>query len=350
VIVIRENIIIKKLRGNNMGGLAIKKVIGREGDRFTREDKDLYKSVIKSIYPNEITFPEEIQSKETFGDLDVLISNEVDKDEFHLSLFRAFNDKEIKVQGFTSNSNVRSYSIGDKQVDFIFTDKWIIPIAYHYYSNNDFGNLLGRIARNLGLKFGHDGLSLVVRRGDHFIKELRLSTDMRDILLFLGFHPWDIEEYFREGLPFKDFETMYRFVIRSKYFDGSKYDLDKLNQINRIRNVKRKTYMEFIDFLDNNPELKGKKPEDVIHKPWIEQLALEVFDKYSEYNRIIFSVERETYGSMKFNGNLVMEWYGLKGKELGQFIATFKRENDFVSFSPSEIRSKADELYRRLYQ
>lgn len=331
-----------------MGGLAIKKVIGREGDRFTREDKTLYQSIIKSIASNDITFPEEIQSKETFGDLDVLVSNEVDINTFDTDLTQAFKERGIEIQGFTSNANVRSYSIGEKQVDFIFTDKWIIPIAYHYYSNNDFGNLLGRIARNLGLKFGHDGLSLVIRRGDHFIKELNLSTDMRDILLFLGFHPWDIEEYFHEGLPFKDFETMYRFVIKSKYFDGSKYDLDKLNQINRIRNVKRKTYMDFIDFLDNNPEIKSKKPEDVIHKPWIEQLALHVFDKYSEYNRIIFSVERDRYTSMKFNGNLVMEWYDLKGKELGQFIVTFKKENDFVSLPPSEIRRRADELYARM--
>jgi hypothetical protein len=317
-----------------MGGLAIKKIIGKEGDRFSREEKLNYQSILKKAFGQNISFPVEIQEKETFGDLDVLVSNNhITIEEFHVKLKQIFLDK-FEIQGFVSNSNIISYSIDNKQIDFIFTDIWAMPISYVYFSNNDFGNLLGRIARGLGLKFGHDGLHLPLVKNGNVIEEIRLSHNTRMILLFLGFSSNDIHYFFNDpyDLGFKTFEEMFEFVTRSKYFDGSKYDLDKLDQQNRIRNKKRKTYMNFIEWLNNNPEYKNKRPMDVIYFPSIEMQALEYFNCIEDYFYSIYNYELKNYIAKKFNGNLVRELTGFEGKELGNKIKELKNilTDDFI--------------------
>lgn len=324
-----------------MGGLAIKKIIGREGDRFTRNELSEYKEIISGIFPSPmIIFPVEVESKETFGDLDVLVDSTYVNNNFEKYIRDGFEKHGIEVQGVVQNSNVYSFSIGNKQVDFV-TLNTNLSMAFHYYSNNDFGNLLGRIARNLGLKLGYNGLLLVIRDGDHYINEIKLTHDFKSILEFLGFESSDIDFYFKLPGGFNDFEELYRFVTRSKYFDGSKYDLDQLNQINRIRNLKRKTYMDFIDFLDNNPELKNKRPDDFIHQPYFQLEAVLRFGVSSSYIRAIYEVEENKYYSSKFNGNIVKEITRFDGKVLGEFISKFKRKfpkQTLMYMSPDKIR------------
>lgn len=328
-----------------MGGLAIKKIIGREGDRFTRTELSEYKEIISGIFPSPMTcFPVEVSSKETFGDLDVLVDSTYVTNNFEKYIRNGFEKHGIDVQGVAQNSNVYSFSIGNKQVDFVMLGT-NLAMAFHYYSNNDFGNLLGRIARNLGLKLGYNGLLLVIRDGDHYINEIKLTHDFKSILQFLGFGDRDIDFYFKLPGGFNDFEELYRFVTRSKYFDGSKYDLDQLNQINRIRNVKRKTYMDFIDFLNSNPELKNKRPDDFIHQPYFQLEAVLGFGVSKSYIQAIYEVEANKYYSSKFNGDIVKEVTGFEGKELGNFISRFKKKyqkETLMYMSPDKIKRLID--------
>ena len=64
------------------------------------------------------------------------------------------------------NSNVFSFELDGHQVDLIFTEKKFYESALVYFANNDFSNLIGRIAHKHGFKYGHCGLVYVMRDGD----------------------------------------------------------------------------------------------------------------------------------------------------------------------------------------
>lgn len=371
-----------------MGGLAIKKVIGKEGRRISLIEKlELQKEITHIFYslstPSNnlsrmtgfhFSFIPEIQSKETFGDMDILVTTyfPLKKDNCfnihkEVSIFGYYsnistkqfleiamkNHFKEKYQGVVKNSDTWSFAIDDMQLDFIFQDN-TLNMPKFYFSNNDMGNLIGRIARSIGLKFGHSGLFLPVRDYDnsHIIDELLLSNQWENILPFLGFSQKTINEnliYFKKGFP--TFEDMYKFVISSELFDGSKYDLDKLNQQNRIRNKKRKTYMDFIEYLNNHSEYKSKKPDYILEDYW-KLKCIQYFSKEEEYINILLEKEKRKNVSLKFNADIIKEITGLENKELGDFIKKFKANysiDTLDSMKSNDIRQLIEILNGQKY-
>ena len=320
-----------------MGGLAIKKIIGKEGERFSKEEYETYKEDISRLFFNpdffEFAFPEEIRSKETFGDLDVIIYSGIGKRLFFALMESRFRTKGYDVQGSVTNGDTVSYAINNKQIDFIFVQN--VEIAYYYFSGNDLGNLLGRIAHSIGLRFGHDGLKYIFRDKENRIGEILLSQDFGEILDTLGFENETMDKIIFDG--FETFEEMYETVTLSKYFDGSKYKLENLNSINRVRNAKRTTYMNFIKYLEETGSIL-KKPKMLIDKEYMALNAISKFGKEKEYFDILKLKSEREYYSKLFNGQKVMKLLpNLKGKELGTFIAFFKEKYDWKKLSPQEI-------------
>lgn len=331
-----------------MGGIAIKKVIGREGDRFTPQEKKLYCDTIKFL-GYDVIFPVEVQSKESFGDIDVLLNSNENVEEFIQSVVEAFSKKGIEYQGKTVNGKVHSLSIGNKQIDIVITSKDDMLISFYYYSNNDLGNLLGRIARSLGFKFGHDGLHAIVRsESDHILGEFLITKDFSKILHILGFSQEDIDSpYLDCGFP--DFVTMYEWVTRSLHFNGTKYDLSELNQINRIRNKKRKTYMDFVEWLQTS-NMREKKPDFPMNQKIYLYYAIQHCNRFVEYICFLQDIELKKYANELFNGNLIMEWFGLTGKKLGEFIAEFKKLHPmYITYHNTRIREESERLFKEKY-
>jgi hypothetical protein len=328
-----------------MGGLAIKTITGKEARRITKDERNILIEKINKLFSSHffaVDVVTEIKEKETYGDIDFLTTAGTKL--YAIPYMKAlFGDK---YQGVHKNGNIWSFAIDDAQIDFIFLseeDSESIEAAKFYFSNNDMGNLIGRIARSIGLKFGHKGLILPILDGENTIDEMVLETNYKEILYFLGF---DYEKYPLDG--FDTFLDMYNFITNSDLFDGSIYDLDKLNQANRIRNVKRKTYMDFIEFLNNNPELKNKKSFDPISKEFYKHRALLYFNKTKEYSTILMKNERKKLIAKKFYGKIVKELTGLEGIELGNFIKKFKGAKDefyFRCLSQEQIKKDILKMY-----
>lgn len=342
-----------------MGGLAIKQVIGKEGERLTREDVKLYTDIINFSLEKDyhLEFPVEVQEKESFGDIDILLcakNNNSNFDYIQEVLRNAFKDVGKGYQGYHKNSNVYSLAINDKQIDLLFISHDEMYSAKSYLSNNDLGNLVGRIAHSLGLKYGHDGLTYLMRfeESNHIVKEINLSKDPAYILEFLGFEKKDIMTYLDYlNIGFSTFEELFEWVTRSKYFDGSKYDLNELNAINRVRNVKRTTYMNFISYLDSNPEKKNKKPDYLIYKSFFQMEALKLFNKQKDYFDAVYSKIKHDYTAKKFNGEIAKEIFGLEKQNLGEFLKKFFNKiskEDLFHLSLSKIKEESENLYKEM--
>ena len=177
---------------------------------------------------------------------------------------------------------------------------------------------MGRIAQSFGFKYGDRGLWY-----EHYYKGINLgkiilSKNQREIYTFLDLS----YDRFEEG--FNDLEDIFKFISTSKCFNYEKFYLSSLSKINRERNKKRKSYMSFLDWIENNVN-------ETTSKPLVEKLSInEINELFPSVNLLEqIKVLEEDYDrklliKSKFNGSLVIEKYGFKEKELSLKLNNFK--------------------------
>lgn len=260
-------------------------------------------------------------SKESFGDIDVVISN--------LNLSQSYKKNiaaRVGEDNVSSNGGVFSFVYREMQVDLIVTQDKYFESSLNYFAYNDFSNITGRICHKMGFKLGHKGLSLVVREpvdeGSHILAEIELTTDYFKSLEILGL---DRKKY-ENG--FHDLEDIFNYVASSPYFDPDIYLLDNRSHYSRVRDRKRKTYHEFLEWIKNN-DVKGNfdfadKTERGgynIREPFYTEVVLKHFPWVdAEVKDAIANYEFDKNFKKVYNGELVGECTGLSGKELGMFM------------------------------
>lgn len=270
--------------------------------------------------------PDWIQEKKDFGDLDVLVS--VDGDKEREALFHTVIDELSDFKPHV-NGSVASVPIDGFQVDFIMIEDRSFDFAYNYYSNNDFGNLMGRFARGKGLRLGHHGLWFELR-------ESFFSGNEKDTAVLGKFdlnYNWDEAVRLVTGVrqvpkTFTTFEQMFYTVARFPNFRPETFYFENLDSVNRTRNKKRKVYAQFVEWIKSKVTAGGfahlagvptSTPESFL--PSIVRanphLALWIESKRDEWQ------QKKIY-SHHFNGELVREYTGLEGRALGDFIQSLK--------------------------
>lgn len=314
-----------------MGGNALK---GFETKRLSRAEYSEVVSEVLACLANK--FPGRrvevipaYREKESFGDLDILFNTS----ELHVDLLK-YVKEELGTRAAVRNSNIVSFEHKGFQVDLIGTPEDEMDIALAYYSWNDLGNLVGRISHKLGVKFGHRGLHMIYRDGDYQFGEYLVSRDVPAIFRF-----FDLDyTVFERG--FDTLEDVFKFVASSKYFNKEIYLLDNRNATSRVRDNKRKTYSAFLEWVANQEGLPAYPWTSFEERGGYHTKAeflpklFEVFPEY-EAKHIAISKEFATELAAKklFNGELVREWTGLTGLELGLFMVQFKTMR--VSYGPA---------------
>lgn len=302
-----------------MGGNAIKTL------QTIRLEKKYYEhvasgtaEVLRMAFPNaQIAVIPAYAEKESFGDLDVLISGVT------MDKLRDFVTQKLNSQEYYQNGNVLSFAfeitalLMEKaffQIDFITVPEEDFDFALNYFSYNDLGNLIGQTAHGIGLKFGHDGLWYKYIVDTQLVKEMCITKDFNTALTILDY---SVSE-FKRG--FQSLDDIFHYAVTSKYFSTWNYELENRNHVGRIRDKKRKTYMLFLDWMegkelrsDRNQRDLGIKVADE-HVPAISLEFMYATLRYLKTERV----------KKKFSGELVKEWTGLDGKELGQFMSEYR--------------------------
>ena len=177
---------------------------------------------------------------------------------------------------------------------------------------------MGVIYNRLGFIYGHDGLYL---RMD--FDKLFLSDDINEILQFIKYNPSKIDKMINLG--FKTYQEMFDTVISSPYFDSEYYRFENLNNENRTRNKKRKTYQMFVDYLETRP-----KKSLTFSKEMMTYQALDFFGKQKEYIKVLKEKENNKINKQLINGDLITKITGYQREELGKFIVFLKKEEPFM--------------------
>jgi hypothetical protein len=308
-----------------MGGHALKQC------QLRRYSKVEYNALKTAVLPQILQFyshakvPHELPTKETFGDLDVIVhgrkpqpsSSEIDPIQ---QLSKLWNSKEV-----VANGPVTSVEKDDFQIDIIeiqgpkfaspfrtkpLTDEGRLKYfqaAVDYMSWGDVGSLVGVIAKSLGLKFGVAGLEVPMfitldkndpdmlpqslgkakPKHEHNIKSsdkvddneddnelFQLQTDESESLHLIGYHP--LTQSIPHALQFLGFDHLkwqkgfeneddiFQFFSQSKYFDPILFDPSSIKSNGRRRLGKgaRPMYMRFTEMALAKLSLDGSNDLD----------------------------------------------------------------------------------------
>lgn len=269
------------------------------------------------------------RNKESFGDMDILVEADFLPQNYMELIISAFNlnsisqSETIKPSNWTKNGNVISFQYKKFQIDLILMSSQYFESAYYYYAYNDLGNLLGRLTHKMGFKFGHKGLSLIIRPtdgDDHVIGEVTVTQEIEEILDIVGLDPY----VYHKG--FDDVEDIFKYVASSKYFNPEIYLLDNRNATSRIRDKKRKTYTEFLNWCEARKDELPKfdfgsvveKGGYSIREPWYTDKILSRYPEVEDIvDGLIYEYEQNKKLKEKLSGGVVMKVTGIEGKELG---------------------------------
>lgn len=300
---------------------------------------------LKALYPEGRALAiEAYQDKADFGDLDLLISAEGYNP---FTVAEALGALEVVRNGPVTSIGVRACPDVQElegnvfQVDLISIDAPSFDFSAGYFSFNDLGNLVGRTAHSAGLSHKHNGLWFFVRDGDYKFREILLTRDYLEALSFLGYAP----ERYKQG--FKTLEDIFWYVSTSKFFNRDIFLLENRNAKSRIRDRKRRTYMEYLKFCEEHPELPAfQYPQDKL--AWLPRIAEHFPHFQGEYDQALADLAELREVKAKFNGAWVSELTSLQGKELGELMRHFKESFDsaeaqrafVLSSTPDELKAR----------
>lgn len=307
-----------------MGGRALKKTFTRRYSRveFDKVSKELINILEKTFVKAET--PLFFRNKETFGDIDIIVNKEISEhSRYHEINVREYIQETFKPNEIFHNGNAYSFDYKEVQVDMIMVESEDFDSNYHYLAYNDLGNFIGRLAQILGLKYGQEGLFYYHYSDNGGTKtKIIVSKDYKKIFEFLNldYNKW------LEG--FDTLEEIFEYVTTSSLFNPDKFQLDELNKINRDRNLKRASYMSFLEYIkDKNPHENYDEQtfnllrENVV--PMIDNIFPEANIRL-EIAQIEYEEAKRNLVKRKFSGTTIIKEFGLTGAEIGESLKKFR--------------------------
>lgn len=261
-------------------------------------------------------------SKESFGDSDILIESTRLPPDWIEEVRAAFAPQDLIVNGA-----VVSFDFRAMQIDLIATPADEMAFAASYYAFNDLGNLMGRIAHKMGLKYGHDGLWTLLRDKDQVFAEILITRDVAKTFALLGY------DHARYLQGFDTLGDVFAFAASTPYFHRQIYLLDNRNAASRVRDAKRPSYTAFLKWIDDKPELdryhwsawdggRASPERDAERADWEQRIFNDIFPEARP--RYLAAIDRhDTHKRAKlvWNGAIVAAHTGYQGRELGDFMS-----------------------------
>jgi len=302
-----------------MGGKAIKNTPVR---RFNRDEylklETEVLAQLRSDFPGRrVEAIQAYRSKPDFGDMDVLLQSDGLTVDFPQYLLDTFASKEV-----VPNGSVISFEHQEFQIDILLTPEKHFQTSANYFAWNDLGNLLGRVVHVHGrAKLGHQGLTFPFRNGDYMFEELDVETDWKVILPAFGY------DYKTWEAGFDTPEDIFRFVVSSPYFSKDIYLLHNRNHKSRVRDAKRKTYSDFLLWIEQQPE--GSLPAFVYPEDRFEMLPrlFEALPGFKEkYDAVQIRFLDHVRFQERFNGEYVAKLTGRTNAELGRLMKHLREQ------------------------
>jgi hypothetical protein len=317
-----------------MGGTALKEQFGFEGKRV---DKDMYHVLVDELVRtaqdsfggSTLLDVLHYANKQSFGDIDLVGISCGSQDE-------ALIKELFKPQFISKNSFVYSFDYKGVQVDLsLLPSRNERDALYLFSCFSPTGNILGRLLKQKGLKWGIDGLSYPIKLSDSeqlgtvpilshnpwrsFIKTLN----------FLGFDYspdcFDLHKEFFKGFchQFQEQKDIFEFLASANVFNKEIFAFENLNHQNRKRDRVRADYHAWLEFIENKESNFKAEYDKTVYLDEINQHFK--INLYENWQELMSKKLLKDHLKDKFSGLTVMEWTHLQGKELGVVLGAFKK-------------------------
>ena len=336
-----------------MGGTALKH-LGFESRRISKEEYFELVSEIKEIGRKHFSAFRDIlhyKNKPDHGDIDFL------------GLYLPLLGESVEIKGifnanfYSQNSCVHSFDYKGVQIDLAIQESLDAFTYYYLFSCfSPMGNVLGRIVKQKGLKWGIDGLTYPIKLSDS--EQLgNINVDIHGpyctfekLLEFAGLENnfGDCFERFKSA--FETQEDIFEWLSKSNLFNKDIFAFENLNHVNRKRDRLRKDYHSWLEFIKDKPnKFVGNEDKTVYIKKINNHFGVNINKKAEDL------ISQHTYKKFlkeKFNGKMVSEWTGLQGEELGKVIKAYKDSipdfEDFIQLkTPENIEKNFREFCKK---
>lgn len=217
-----------------------------ETERMTKQQYDFVCDKIKEVVGNLGYITKQLLDKTDFGDVDLVV----------------YDTNKIlvlsKLRNYTLETNENSLKLQFDDVifqcDIILADKELGNIAdvWELHNHGDFYNFVGKMTNAAGFKISQDG-SVKFRYSKS--KSITTSLSIKQLLRLLDIDKPVTTEYNMTKTE------MFEKIVKSKFFKKEYFDLANLNNRSRKRQLKRPTYMEFLEFIKDIDDSKN----DYVH-------------------------------------------------------------------------------------
>lgn len=280
------------------------------------------------------------KTKEDHGDLDLVGELYPKKDNpclpWQLEVKTLLNSKEIHW-----NNPVASLEYQGHQIDITGRHNYEKAKAHLEFSHySPLGNILGRLIKKTGAKWGIDGLEYQIKDTEtpesQVLKTVPLSRDIEGVLKLCGLDP----DTWHKG--FECQTDIFEYACQSPLFNKKIFHLENLNHAHRKRDRTRPDYHQWLSHIkdpsildkinwvlkESPEEYKTRKEayQKIIDKEFPDSHLLIKIQEERIYNNFIKSQKKE-----KFNGELISLWTKLKGVELGNLLKEFKSHHNLNS-------------------
>lgn len=270
-------------------------------------------------------------SKADMGDIDFVAYGKSDAQGSEIVEWGETLMSRLNSKGYHYNKPVLSFEYKGVQIDIATRyseEKAKAYLEFCHYS--PIGNVVGRMLKQTGAKWGVDGLVYPVRDKNedtsHILGHVPLSMDITGPLNLAGL---DVNKW-KAG--FEEENDIFAFCVESKLFNKEMFAFENLNHVNRKRDRLRRDYHSWLAYIqdkpDKYPRYTSSEEQLSAKEAWRAELCKMFPESNLEAERQKLFAEAEERRALhhKFNGNLVRELTGLEGKELGNFLSSFKAE------------------------
>ena len=235
----------------------------------------------------------------------------------------------FKPNEIVTNGDVISFDLDNFQIDMIKCST--IEFAKFYFSYGDFGSLIGKLVKKYDMTFGHNGFFTNIEN-----HTLVLTKDVNDFCNFLKI---DLEKW----KSIKTKEDLFE-LVKSCRFYKNEYFISG-NHDHRRRIVHRPLYLAFLNYIGIKDEVSKEDKLIIDDKPVVFEEAINFFNKKSDIDTILKSVQKSKDINNKFNGNILKD-RGYTGIEIGNIIKAFKSKH--VNFDEWIYITKQEEIMKSL--
>ena len=289
-----------------MGGNALNS-IRLPKDEYFEYAREVLGMLGQILRPDSFEVIRAYRNKPSYGDLDIVYNHNAFYPEFYDVVVEHFGVTEIYKEGSCFSIKYKGF-----QIDLILTPTEYYDFAVDYYAWNDCGNLIGKLARRLGFKFGHKGLHHdLMDTPTKRIDRILVSRDFPLVLDFVGL------DYARHNAGFDEIEDMYEYITTSPFFTPDMYQFENVSNQSRVRDRKRPTYIGFLEYIKDMP-IDPDKP----NKGHYLCKAFSDFEGFEDrYEKALAEYREDLAFREKLNGHVIMSLVDIQGKALGEFIA-----------------------------